>query len=137
MDRFAQPELIKAVQTASAKRIPLREAELMINNFDHCQVGGYLADKWKLTPMMSNVIKYHDNPDEDSVTHQSTLVAAAANHLAYHCGFPAMPGLPGCANGEGFLSSLGLEQAKIDAVATQIMTEVDAADEAMGSARAA
>lgn len=137
MDRFAQPELVKAVQTATAKRIPLREAELMVNGFDHCQVGGYLADKWKLTPMMANVIKYHDTPEEDDVTTQSTVVSAAANHLAYRCGFPAMPGLPGCENGEGYLASLGLEQEKIDAVCTQIMVEVDSADEAMGGARAA
>lgn len=137
MDKFAQPELVKAVQTANAKRIPLQEAELLVNGFDHTEVGGYLADSWKLTPLMSNAIKLHDRPHEDSVTPQSTLVAAAANYLAYHCGFPAMPGIPGSAEGESFLSELGLEQEKIDAVATQIMVEVDAADEAMGSARAA
>ena len=137
LDRFAQPELVKAVQTATAKRIPLRDAEILVNGFDHGQVGGYLADKWKLTPLMSNVIKYHDTPDEDTVTPQATQVAAAANYLAYNCGFPAMPGLPGCPLGEGYLAGLGLEQEKIDAVATQIMVEVDAADESMGSARAA
>jgi len=137
MDRFAQPELINAVRAANINRIPLRQAELTINGFDHCQVGGILAEKWKLTPMMTNVIKYYDNPEEDLVTYETTIVAAAANHLAYHCGFPAMPGVPGNENGPAYLASLGLEQDKIDAISTQIMVEVDVADETMGSARAA
>lgn len=137
MDRFANPELVKAVQTAGAKHIPLREAELLVNGFDHCQVGGYVADKWKLSPVLANAIKYHDCPDEDDVTPESTLVTAAANYLAYHCGFPAMPGLPGSEAGVQHLSQLDLDQEKIDNVATQIMTEVDAADEAIGSVRAA
>ena len=137
LDRFAQPELIRAVQTANAKQISLSQAELMTNGFDHAQVGGYLADKWKLNPLVRNAIKYHDNPDEDTETPQSTLVVAAANYLAYHCGFPALPGLPGCEDGEKFLSRFELGQDKIDAVATQVMVEVEAADEAMGSARAA
>lgn len=137
MDRFANPELVKAVQTASAKRIPLREAELLVNGFDHCQVGGFVADKWKLSPVMANAIKYHDCPEEDDATPESTLVTAAANYLAYHCGFPAMPGIPGSEAGQEYLSQLGLEQEKIDAISTQIMTEVEAADESIGSARAA
>ena len=137
MDKFAQPELVKAVQGANAKRIPLNQAEMMLNGFDHCQIGGFLAEKWKLTPMMTNVIKYHDDPSQDLQTPKATVVAAAANYLAYHCGFPAMPGVPGNPNGEQYLSSLGLEQEKIDAVSTQIMVEIDAADETMGSNRAA
>lgn len=137
MDKFAQPELVRAVQAANAKRIPLSEAEMLVNGFDHSEIGGYLAEKWKLSPLMTSAIRFHDNPDEDTHSPQSTLVAAAANYLAYHCGFPAMPGVPGHPGGEVFLSRLGLEQEKIDAVATQIMVEVDAADEVMGSSRAA
>jgi hypothetical protein len=48
-----------------------------------------------------------------------------------------MPGLPGSEAGVQHLSQLDLDQEKIDNVATQIMTEVDAAEEAIGSVRAA
>ena len=137
LDRFAQPELTNALKTAAAQRIPLREAEMMVNGFDHCQVGGILADKWQLSQIVSNVIKYHDTPHEDNVTQQSTLVAAGASYLAYHCGFPVMPGLPGSVTGLEHLSDLELSQDKIDSVASKIMAEVDAADEAMSSNRAA
>ena len=137
LDRFAQPELARAMKSATVKRIPLREAEMTVNGFDHCQVGGILADQWKLSPVVGNIIKYYDTPDADTETHQSTLVAAGASYLAYHCGFPVVPGLPGSEDGLEHLSKLELGQDKIDFVATKIMAEVDAADEAMGSARAA
>lgn len=137
MDRFANPELMNAVRFAQQKRIPLHEAEQMINKFTHCDIGGFLADKWKLTKMMTNAIKYHEDPSQDTETPESTSVIAAANYLAYKCGFPAMPGMPGGQNGEQFLMNLGLEQAQIEEVETKILVEVDQADEAMGSQRAA
>jgi HD-like signal output (HDOD) protein len=137
LDKFANQYLALAVDQAMSRRRALHLVEMEVNGFNHCEVGGYLAERWKLTKMMTNAIKHHENPDEDLETRESTAVVAAANYLAYVCGYPAMPGIPGGEEGELYLTQLNLTTEQVDEAKNKILFDLDQADDVMGGRKAA
>ena len=41
----------------------LKQREQLAYDLDHAELGGILAEKWKLPPILANSIRYHDDPD--------------------------------------------------------------------------
>ena len=41
----------------------LKQREQLAFDLDHAELGGILADKWKLPPILANSIRFHDDPD--------------------------------------------------------------------------
>jgi HD-like signal output (HDOD) protein len=87
LDRFLNSDLDIAIESCQMNKIPLHEAEIAQMSFSHAEVGGLLAEKWALTPLIRNAIKYHHNPSEDGDFFETTCYIAAANTLAHQCGF--------------------------------------------------
>jgi HD-like signal output (HDOD) protein len=137
LEKFANQYLALAVDQAGRRQCSLHIVETELHGFNHTEVGGFLAEKWSMTKRMKNAIRYHENPDEDNETRDSTAVVAAANHLAYLCGYPAMPGIPGGLEGEMYLDQLNISEEKIDQIKNRIIYELTEADSMVGSQRAA
>ena len=137
LDRFMPNDLTSALRKAMAQKVSIDEAERQVLGFDHAEVGGHLAETWKLSQSLIDAVKYHHHPERDSVNSLTTGIVAAANYLAYKAGYPALPGIPGDVNGEAHLEAVGLTQDQIDMVSSTIMIEVDQSDTTYGSQRAA
>ncbi len=137
LDRFMPNDLNVAIRKAQAQKTSLADAELQVLGFTHAEVGGFLADKWKLSQILIDAIRYHHKPEQDMTNGQTTGYVAAANYLAYKAGYAAMPGIAGDPNGEFHLEEIGLTQDQIDMVSSMIMVEVDQSDSTYGSQRAA
>jgi HD-like signal output (HDOD) protein len=137
LEKFANNHLAIAVDQATRRQMPLYQVEMELNGFSHCDVGGHLAEKWSMTKRMNNAIKFHENPDEDQETRDSTAVVAAANYIAYQCGYPSMPGIPGGEEGELYLNQLGLPESTVENVKNRVIFEITEADGQVGSSRAA
>lgn len=52
-------EYIEVLNIAKFEQLPLREVELEIMGIDHQEVGGMIAEKWKLNQMITNCITHH------------------------------------------------------------------------------
>ena len=65
-----QPEQYRQVlELAKTKQLPLHEAELEILGADHAELGGLLAEKWKLPPDLVDAVRYHQiEPDGASTS---------------------------------------------------------------------
>lgn len=137
LEKFVPGHLEQSLRISAAQKIPLSRAERTQTNFDHADIGAVLAEKWKLNNIVTNAIKYHDNPLEDLKTPQTTIAVAAANLLAYECGFPAMINVPPCLEQDDIIPKLDLSLDQVNQVRSLIMVEVDQADETLGSQRAA
>ena len=137
LDRFMPNDLTVVIRKAQAQKTNLCDAELQTLGFTHAEVGGFLAEKWKLSQPLIDAVRYHHNPEEDMNNAQTTGIVAAANYLAYKAGYPCMPGIDGDPNGEMHLEALGMTQDQTDMVLSMIMVEVDQSDTTYGSQRAA
>jgi HD-like signal output (HDOD) protein len=79
------PELyIKSIESSEESNCPLFQSEMMQIGFNHCQVGGMIAEKWKLGIGMQTAITRHHDPGPDSVPRYLAAAVGAANLLANH-----------------------------------------------------
>ena len=69
-------EFCEAYEVARSQRIPLHEAEMQTLGFTHCESGRMLAERWHLSPELSEVISHHH--DVQSVSEHGGLVAVVA-----------------------------------------------------------
>jgi HD-like signal output (HDOD) protein len=86
-DRFLPEQLDIAIQVAKAARLELWEAEAKVLGFTHAEVGGLLAEKWGMSPSMITAVTYHHRAIEDTQSYPKTSIIAAADCLAYQCGY--------------------------------------------------
>jgi len=57
--QVAAAEFCQLLQRAQAERCALHEVEEKLWGCTHCDVGGMLAHKWNLSPLIADVIKHH------------------------------------------------------------------------------
>jgi HD-like signal output (HDOD) protein len=62
MARFLDEPLLEAMQLAAEEGIGRRQAELDVLGVDHAELGGLIAQTWRLPPSLVRGIGYHHNP---------------------------------------------------------------------------
>jgi HD-like signal output (HDOD) protein len=73
----------QALETANRERIPLCEAEKKCLALDHCTVGGWIAEKWRLHRNLSHVFHNHHRMESGLQEKRPlTAVASLANLYA-------------------------------------------------------
>lgn len=78
---YAKEEYIEALRVAEEKRIPLRDAEMMVLGIDHTFAGELLTERWKLPASIKQAIRYHHSGTIDD----KHSVVVASVHLANLC----------------------------------------------------
>lgn len=56
-------EYLYILSDVGADHAMLKQREQLAFDLDHAELGGIMADKWKLPPILANSIRYHDDPD--------------------------------------------------------------------------
>jgi HD-like signal output (HDOD) protein len=65
-------EFCQAFDLAKREGIPLDEAEIQVLGFTHCDSGRLLAERWELSPDLTEVVALHNKPNE-SVNHAALV----------------------------------------------------------------
>lgn len=126
-DKFLASEFEEAIRHSRHLGIQLERVERQTIGFDHCEVGGLLADKWGLPKLMRHAIVYHNDPDLDGDYYETTCIVNAANALAHRCGFHN--NLPNVSYEipERVLESVGLPVEQFDSIGKVVVLEVERA----------
>ncbi|HLO97010.1 MAG TPA: HDOD domain-containing protein [Fimbriimonas sp.] len=132
LNRFAEPELGMVLKTAKLRKISLTEADVATYGFGHDEIGGFLADKWKLSAVTADAIRWHNDPDKSVKFREQTRVVAAANYLAYTIGYPAVPGVAPGSECETFLTQMNLTDEQIAEISTRVAFDLGHATHALG-----
>lgn len=110
-------------RTASAKQIPLDEAELESIGFTHCDTGGLAAEIWRLPCHLREVIQFHHNTQQSKLHPDLAAlvclsdVLCRGNGLGYgYCEKPAVDPLGGVA-----WSVLGTGSAKLSRISPALL----------------
>lgn len=130
MDRFCPIELDASLQLAADRELELQVAERQILQFDHAEVGGLLAERWGLSPLMIGAIANQYRMSEDDPFFQATCFVSAANTLAHQCGY--LNNAPSSSKEfhEGAAKAIGLPEPQLEVIRTVMMQEVQKAEEA-------
>jgi len=105
-DRFRE-----ALQLSRAAKAPLAHAEGEIFGFNHAQVGGLLANRWKLPPNVQAAVMYHHTPAENAEDWARGFLVNAANSYA-HMAATRERAWRGDVLDEDALAALGLSEAQ-------------------------
>ncbi len=86
LDAHFNKDFTDVVQLAKEKQILIKDAEQEILGMDHAAVGGIVADKWNLHPVLIKVIRSHHNPPRAkesmrlaSIVHLADVLCRAIN----------------------------------------------------------
>ncbi len=75
-------QFMEAVRAASTDSRPLFEAEREVFGVDHCEVGAWLAERWKLAPAVVAAIRCHHDPESAEPAHLDLVrLCHTANHI--------------------------------------------------------
>jgi HD-like signal output (HDOD) protein len=65
MGRFLSPEILDTIRRArEAEHVGQLEAESLLLNVNHAELGGLIAQHWQLPPRIVQGIIYHHNPEQ-------------------------------------------------------------------------
>ncbi len=62
LDRYFNEEFVRVVGSVREKGILMKDAERELLGIDHAAVGGMVAEKWGLPPVLVKAIRFHHNP---------------------------------------------------------------------------
>ena len=81
-DQFQNEHLVRALQTAHVKGLPLPEAEREAVGYDHARIGMALSENWKLPGEIALGIGFHHDPMR---TPETAATLTRVLHIANYC----------------------------------------------------
>lgn len=124
LERFTPKELDAAVEMSLKQSITLLEAERLILGFDHCEVGGLLAEKWNLSELMIHGIRYHSKPLEDPTYQETTKIIHLGDKMALVCDYPGL-GVDRYPDLDSFARELQVPKDQIPIIKQVVRQEVE------------
>lgn len=130
MDRFLPIDLDRCLEESAAAGIPLHYVEQDRLGYTHAEVGALLAEKWAFSPMTVAALRYHHEPDMDTVYSRTTSVVSLANAMAHEAGFhnSQAPGV--CTRDPYVLQRLDISDDNAEVIEQVAAGEIERATEA-------
>ncbi len=83
LDQHLHKQFEQALEESATSGTPLHQCENNIIGVNHAQIGGKLAERWKLPGELVRAISHHHpSPDEDAFPHSAALVNLA-DYICY------------------------------------------------------
>lgn len=82
MDKYMHDEFLMVLKAVNERGLSIREAELDVLGVDHAKIGGKIADRWNLPPMLREVIRHHHDPPADMANAFEQGKIIGAIHMA-------------------------------------------------------
>lgn len=79
MDQYFHDQFSEALEISYHQKIPLYEAEKQVFGVNHAQIGGWVAERWKLPRNLTDSILYHHKPDRSMNYKLLTAIVDIAN----------------------------------------------------------
>lgn len=81
-ETYFHDDFIQAVHDCRERHVPLFQVELEIVGADHTQVGAWLGQRWKLSELLLEVIRWHHEPDNAAEGRKElVMLCHAANYV--------------------------------------------------------
>jgi HD-like signal output (HDOD) protein len=127
LDQFFHEEFMAIVQQTVRVKIEFVKIERNVLGATHAEIGGFMAEKWRLPGFLPLAIRHHHHPVFSEFENEIDRIIAAAVHVAdtKACTRGSGPGFP-CAftMHEPALQLLGLKTGALDEIFEQVESEI-------------
>ncbi len=86
LNQYAHEEFLEIMGRVTSNDEILEDAELSVIGVGHGTIGGWLTDKWKLPPFISECIYCHHNPQEAKIDPVLTAIISLSDVLCHRAG---------------------------------------------------
>ncbi len=127
-NRFPE-DYMDVLEKGMDEKIALGQAEMELLEIDHCQIGQYIAEKWKLGDTIHDSIAFHHNPEEAREENmQLASVVALANNYANESGIgSAGDTFIAKEQTAGLVKKFGLDWSKLLDLRNTVLNEIEKA----------
>jgi len=131
MDRFAPEQFDETFLYAREQQIMFHQAEQLLFDFDHAQIGGLLATKWELTGALKDAVTYHHAPWDCQDNMEFTAFVTVADLVAHQCGYDNNIPSDHVDIDPELLRVVGVPAEQLEAIKAVIVGEITRAEEAL------
>jgi HD-like signal output (HDOD) protein len=127
LDQFFHEEFIRVVQQTVRTKMELTEVEKSVIGVTHCEIGEFMAAKWRVPEYLAIAIRHHHKPLLFELETEKHRFIAAAVHIAdtSACNRGNNPGFPCTYELHGpALQLTGLKNDDIDDIFIHVDTEI-------------
>jgi len=126
---YCDPEMYNRVlEAVTLEQTTLYEAEKTYLGLDHCTVGGWIADKWRLHRVFSDVLHFHHDQKSGREKSRSLLIASLANLYASHWKIgSAGNAAPNLSVMQDLQKRLNIEAEQIAAIRDNVLEDIEKA----------
>jgi Predicted signal transduction protein len=127
LDQFFHEEFIRVVQQTVRTKTELTEVEKSVFGVTHCEIGEFMAAKWRIPEYLAIAIRHHHKPLLFELETEKHRFIAAAVHIAdtNACNRGNNPGFPCTYELHGpALQVTGLKNDDIDDIFIHVDTEI-------------
>lgn len=133
VNQYTHDDFVRVMELVIESEVPLEEAERQVLGAEHPQIGGWLAEKWRLPAIIVDSIQHHHNPWDASQDSSFVGLIGVANYLCHYNGI----GNSGRARlneldervWQTFAESdIPIDAAMIDDLSTEFLLEFDQAE---------
>jgi putative nucleotidyltransferase with HDIG domain len=111
LDQYFHEDFSRAIETVRAQGIPLCAGEVQCIGANHNQVGAWLAKRWKISPDLEQVVRWHHAPQNaEEESRELVELCHVANYICNYrmIGDGGDTSAPSCQ--PHILKKLGLEE---------------------------
>jgi len=111
------------------EQMPTCVAERRVLTFDHCQLGGFIAERWDLPPSTVSAIRYHHAPDRSDGEHGDLIhIVEMANYLCSRNGITSLGVHNVASPSDEAIARLGISEKQLSSIYEQLEETLEAAD---------
>jgi HD-like signal output (HDOD) protein len=127
LDQFFHDEFIAIIQQTMKTKSELTIVETGVLGLTHCEVGEFIAGKWRIPDFLKSAIRHHHKPLFSELETENIRLIAAAVHIADSSAYKRgiIPGFP-CTNTlhEPALQVLGIKPDAIEEIFDKVELEL-------------
>jgi HD-like signal output (HDOD) protein len=127
LDQFFHEEFIAIVQQTLRTKMELTDVEKSVLGVTHCEIGEFMAAKWRIPEYLAMAIRHHHKPAFSELETENQRFITAVVHVSdtNACNRGNNPGFP-CTFllHEPSLQLLGLNNGEIDEIVDHVETEI-------------
>jgi HD-like signal output (HDOD) protein len=132
LNQYMHREFLEIMNLTAQGRI-LDEAEMEVVGAAHGEIGGWLADKWKLPVVISESIRYHHSPWEAKINPVLVATVSIGNYICHLSSLGLSgrqnPLVPGENTWKIFHeNNISIEPTDLDNLKTEFLLELDRND---------
>jgi HD-like signal output (HDOD) protein len=130
LERFMPDELSRALATCQRSGARLHEVEHEVLGYDHARLGGILAAKWGMSPLVQDGVAFHHEPMGSEKFFVETCIVALADTLAHRSGYTNNQPPRELEIDDSLAAVVGLPCAQYEVIQQVVYEEVERAEQA-------